>query len=350
MTGILQDTSAEALRHSQQKYKSLFDNSLAAIFRFTPDGAILDCNNAFVRILACDSMAEVTQRSFAEFYSEEYPLDAFMQYLRELGAITNFELHLRRSDSVPVLALANFLLLLEGDMEIVQGTLIDITERKRIEDQVAASLREKEILLKEIHHRVKNNLQIISSLLALQSDYIDDARARMMFGESQERINSIALLYDSLNRSEDLNSIDMARYIRGLASNLSNSWDADFLVRVNLSLQLTPVMLELTPAMPCALIITELITNAAKFAFPEGRKGEIYVSISQEEAGPVKFQVGDDGVGLPPGIVPGESDSLGLVLIDTLVRQLRGTLETSSGPGTRYSIEFTPHIKGVKNE
>jgi two-component sensor histidine kinase len=249
---------------------------------------------------------------------------------------------IRRKDGSDLFVEASVALLGDGN---IMGMIRDVSRRKRAEEQVAASLREKEVLLKEIHHRVKNNLQIISSLLSLQADHIDDPLALAKFRESQERINSIALLHESLYRSADFARIDIAHYIQRLATNLSDTYCSTCESRVKVNVQVSHLLLDLGTAMPCGLIITELLTNSIKYAFPEGQEGEVYVRLDSDADGAIALTIGDTGVGLPPDTVLGQTDSLGLQLVDTLVKQLKGTIVISRELGTQFHITFTPQTK-----
>ncbi|MBM3925434.1 MAG: PAS domain S-box protein [SAR202 cluster bacterium] len=221
----------------------------------------------------------------------------------------------------------------------------DITERKRAEEQIKASLREKDVLLKEIHHRVKNNLQITLSLLSMQADEIRDPQARAKFQESQERIRSIALIHDKLFQSKDLAGIDMAGYIRNLADSLLHSYNVEP-ERVKVTLDADKGSLELDTAVLCGLILNELMTNAIKYAFPGGRKGSIRIEFREEEPGRFSLRVADDGVGLPAGLDFRKTESLGLQLANELTHQLRGTIELEQDAlngniGTAFRIRFT---------
>ena len=215
---------------------------------------------------------------------------------------------------------------------------MELLERQRIEAQIKASLQEKEVLLKEIHHRVKNNLQIISSLLDLQVDTISDPRAIALLRDSQNRVNSMGLIHERLYQSEDLARIDFAEYIQDLVNNLFYSYSTDAST-TKLTIHVADVALDVDRGIPCGLLINELVSNSLKHAFPDDRRGEIRIDLRQEED---KFilVVRDDGVGIPQGIDLQNSPSLGLKLVSTLVRQLRGTVTLDRERGTKFSIEF----------
>lgn len=209
-----------------------------------------------------------------------------------------------------------------------------------MEEQISASLREKEVLLKEIHHRVKNNLQVTSSLLKLQSGHIQDPRALEMFTESQNRIRSMALVHEKLYQSSDLSRINICEYIQSLSTLLFRSYSAEA-NRIGLRLDGEPIYLPVDAAVPCGLILNELISNCLKHAFPGGRQGEIRVRVAQEgEGGQALLSVADNGVGLPPGLDLQQTESLGLQLVRMLTLQLHGTLEVLSGTGTEFRLHL----------
>jgi PAS domain S-box-containing protein len=224
------------------------------------------------------------------------------------------------------------------------GTILllhDITREREADERIKAQLKEKEVLLKEIHHRVKNNLQIISSLLNLQSTYIQDQQALGLFKESQNRVRSMALIHEKLYQSKDIARIDFAEYIRNLAGNLIRSYGSSPAM-VRLDIDADQISLGVDTAIPCGLIINELVTNSLKYAFPAGRRGEIRVALKHENGdGLYRLVVADNGVGLPAAIEPRKTTTLGLQLVTTLVDQLNGSIEIKRDNGTEFVITFS---------
>ncbi len=218
--------------------------------------------------------------------------------------------------------------------------LRDVTDRVVAEELIRNSLHEKEALLKEIHHRVKNNLQVVSSLLGLQSRVVSDDTTRRMFQESQNRIHSMALLHESLYQSNNLSRIDFPEYIRQLAAHLFHSYGvpAD---RIHLRTDLDRLYLNLDAAVPCGLIINELISNSLKYAFPDGRKGEVRVELHEQPDHMARLVVADNGVGLRTDIDWETARSLGLRLVRTLADQLGAKLEVQSRDGTQIQLTFS---------
>ena len=229
----------------------------------------------------------------------------------------------------------------------IVGTAQDITERKETEEQIRASLREKEALLKEVHHRVKNNLQIVSSLLNLQSESIQNAEARALFRESQDRLRSIALIHETLYRNEALAGLDFDEYIQNLTTHLARSYGAAE-AGIQLRASVESVRLGLDVAIPCGLIVTELVTNAFKYAFSKGSRGIVEIDVRRGGKGGVVLEVRDNGVGLPADFEIEKTDSLGLKLVAMLTRQLHGEMEFRRlDSGSAFTIRLS---KGENTE
>ena len=212
---------------------------------------------------------------------------------------------------------------------------------QRVEERTAElsdSLDEKVVLLKEIHHRVKNNLQVISSLLSLQTRQIEDERTLEIFANSENRVRAMAAIHEKLYESDDLANVDFAQYIQSLVAHLFQSYKVSPQY-IRLKSEVEDVLLDLDHAIPCGLMINELVSNSLKYAFPRGEKGEIYVYLGQTEKGYV-LKVKDNGIGFPEDIDFRASKSLGLQLINTLVTQLQGRIEMDNHEGTEFTIEF----------
>jgi two-component sensor histidine kinase len=203
-------------------------------------------------------------------------------------------------------------------------------------------LAEKETLLREIHHRVKNNLQVVSSLLSLQARQVTQSNATSILQDSQNRVRSMALIHEKLYQSSDLALIDFGGYLHSLCAALSRTYTGAT-QRVAFQVEAEVIGLELDQAMPCGLIVNELVANALKHAFPQERSGKIGVTLSRHGA-QVRLEVFDTGVGLPSGLALLSSASLGMQLVQTLVAQIDGQLAVQSAPeaGTHFCIDF-PH-------
>jgi two-component sensor histidine kinase len=231
--------------------------------------------------------------------------------------------------------------------------LEDITERKQAEAKIQASLKEKEVLLKEINHRVKNNLQIVSSLLDLQAEYIQEPEIIEKLEDSKHRLLAMSLIHETLYQSETLAQVDFSDYIERLATNILFAQSTDY-DRITLDFNLEPVFLNLETAIPCGLLLNELITNSIKHAFPEPLQGKIYIELHYQspETAPnlnqtscqepkIMLKVSDNGIGLPANMNFKETKSLGLTLIQDLTQQLRGSLAINLTNGTQFTLIFS---------
>ena len=235
-----------------------------------------------------------------------------------------------------------------GD-EMVLSIVRDVSDRKQAEDRIRSSLAEKEVLLREIHHRVKNNLQVVSSLLTFQSDALENEEAAEAFRESQNRIQAMANVHEHLYRSDNLAQIDMANYIKELVSYLRQSYWAYGVVP---KVEVADITLDVDTAIPCGLLINELVSNAIKHAFPSRRegesdtpRGEVHIALHPAGDG-LELVVSDDGAGLPEDADLETAKSLGLRLVNLLTRQLQGELQVERGreSGTSFRITFPVQV------
>jgi len=223
----------------------------------------------------------------------------------------------------------------------------DVTAYKKADSKLKESLKEKEVLLREIHHRVKNNLQVIASLLNLQASVVGSDEARLGFEESQSRVQSMALIHQLLYQAKDLASIDFAEYLQDLLGRLAVSYGITP-ERVALGVHAPNIRLDIDTSVPCGLIVNELVSNSLKHAFPAGRTGHIEVSLCDERDGALTLLVKDDGVGLAEAVQWDRLRTLGLQIVHTLTKQLHGTVEASADGGTTFRVTFpAPHSVSV---
>lgn len=274
--------------------------------------------------------------------SGEMPSDAYRELWATItsGREWRGEFHNRRKDGSLYWEFASISPIRNADGSITHYLAIkeDVTDRKNAEAQIKQSLLDKEILLKEIHHRVKNNMQVISSLLDLQAQKIHDAALIAMFQESQQRVKSMALVHEKLYQTENLSCIDFGDYIATLANELMLMWHMD---TRNVAMRTSAISasLDVDAAVPCALILNELVTNCCKYAFPDDRPGSIEVDFYRQDSCYV-LTVRDDGIGLPEGFDPAASETLGLQLVSVLAKQLRGNVLLNSQKGTEVTVSF----------
>jgi PAS domain S-box-containing protein len=289
-------------------------------------------------------LEELLGRSFMDLVApEDLPelVDRFRRAIAGEAIPPHVQAEMIRKDGVRVpieLSMAN--LILDGRVVGRVGVARDITERRRAEEQIKASLQEKEVLLKEVHHRVKNNLQIISSLLNLQSKYINNPHALQMLIDSQNRVKSMAVIHEILLQSRDIARIDFAEYIKTISVQLFRSYGA-YSRKIALVINVKDIMLDVDTAIPCGLIVTELVSNSLKYAFTDGRDGKISIDFSKDHLDTLQLIVSDNGVGFHKNISVENIESLGLKLVVALVKQLSGIVEIDHTNGTTFNITFS---------
>lgn len=225
-----------------------------------------------------------------------------------------------------------------GEISGIIGAVTDVTELLKAEKELKKSLKEKEVLLREIHHRVKNNMQIISSLFNLESSYTTCAEEKKIFEDSQNRVKSMAMIHEKLYQSQDLAKIDFADYIKSLASVLFASYGVG--PNIKLIIDVGNILFDVETAIPCGLIVNELLTNSIKHAFPQAKNGKINIELHLNDDGDFVLIVKDNGIGLPKDINFKNTDTLGLQLVNTLVGQLEGNIELIRKAGTEFIITF----------
>jgi PAS domain S-box-containing protein len=219
------------------------------------------------------------------------------------------------------------------------GISLDIDARKRMESALRASLREKEVLLQEVHHRVKNNLQVISSLINMQLRRLKDASTRETLSQCRHRVQAIALIHEQLYRSKSLASVPLPDYISSLARDIVQAAGVPA-TNVALGVAIADIALPVDQAIPCGLVLNELMTNALKHAFPDGRQGSLRINVERLGDSHLRLTVADDGVGLPAAFDIGSCQSMGLYLVNTLAAQLNARLEADSRGGTSFQLTF----------
>ncbi|MEI6126977.1 MAG: PAS domain S-box protein [Pseudomonadota bacterium] len=330
------------LQESEQKYRSLFERTADAILIYETDTySIVDVNTSAEELYGY-SREEFSKLKAYELSTESE--ETLAKLKKASAGITVFiplRYHRRKDGTVFPCEIRTGTFEL-GGQRLVFGLIQDITGRKMAEEKLLASLREKEVLLKELHHRTKNNMQVISSLLSLQLKYIDGENESLttIFSDIQSRIKSMALVHEMLYMSRDIASIDLRDYVQALvASLLPGSMAAA--KKISLALDLESVIVGIEAAIPFGLAANELLTNVIKHAFPGGRAGSVTISLHAREGNEIHLAIKDDGVGMPQNFFSGKGATLGLILVRNLVEyQLQGRLELDSGTGTQFKIIF----------
>jgi PAS domain S-box-containing protein len=341
----------KALRESEQQFRAAFHQAAVGIAHVAINGRCLLVNQRLCDILGYTSQ-EMQLQSFQDITHPD-DLDTDLKYVEQVlaGSIQTYSIEKRyfRKDNSIVWTNLTVSLIREpsGEPKYFISVIEDISERqaalserKRSEEQIQASLIEKEVLLKEIYHRVKNNLQVISSLLNLQSEYIKDKRDLEIFQQSQQRIASMALIHEKLYQSHDLARINFSEYIQDLVSSLFTSYEVDeytISLRINIA---DHIFLGLDTAIPCSLIVHELVSNSLKYAFPAGRNGEINIELKENNDNTFTLIVADNGIGLPFNYNFKDTASLGWQLVDALTNQLVGNLNILDAIGVGFHITF----------
>ena len=335
--GISRDITERRTR--EQEYKTIISTTIDGFWIADMQGRFLDVNEAYCR-LAGYSRDEFLTMSIPDVEGMEKREETVkrIQTIKEVGH-DRFETHHRckNGEIVDVEISVNYLPIDNGRMFVF---IRDITERKLMEEHIRADVREKEVLLREIHHRVKNNLQVISSLLNLQSDRMADSQILAVFRESQNRILSMSMVHEALYQSESLSEIDFSEYLQTFVRRLFSSYCIDS-ETVELRIDAEPITLEIEMAVPCGLIVNELVSNALKHAFPRRRKQRGFLEIAFRRAGDdAALTVRDNGVGLPESVSVVKSESLGMKLVGILTEQLGGKVSVKRKPGTEFRINF----------
>jgi two-component sensor histidine kinase/putative methionine-R-sulfoxide reductase with GAF domain len=242
-------------------------------------------------------------------------------------------------DEKLLMAIADFTAIAIHNAYLYDRSQREIAERKRAEEMLRATLAEKEVLLREIHHRVKNNLQVISSLLNLEAGQILVEQGVEVLRDSQSRIRAMALVHEHLYRSDNLSSIDFGNYVQILIDQISHSHGA-LIRQIDIRSDIDNICLPIDAAIPCGLIINELVTNALEHAFPDGRRGTVQIEMKTQPDGSVVLVVSDDGIGVQRDFSLGQADGLGMTLIDTLAKQLEGHVVLDQTEGATFQISF----------
>ena len=312
----------DALMESENKYRTLFEKNKNPIIVFDEDGNFKDSNEAALEFMEVNR-DELLTKNLSDFILYDYDIKTIES--KEFwikGDILEVKFNINGKCKILELTITSVYL---KDKNIVFGVGNDITERKKAESEILRSLKEKELLLREIHHRVKNNLQIISTLLTLQSSQSKKNNVNDLYRESQNRIQSIALVHENLYHSEDLAHINFEAYAKGLITDLFDSYGVDA-SKIKLNLQIEEVTFGIETAIPCGLILNELVSNSLKHGFNNNETGYVSVVLNKLNNGKYALKVSDNGAPFSNGLDVLSNDSLGLEIIKKLVDQLDASL------------------------
>jgi len=332
----------EILKESEHKYRQLAETAKDVIMVLDLKGNIKYINQEGIN-LSGYSKKEALKMNVKDVLSEDKISFSDENFVKRIAGDKNLFMYEvdffnNKGDKIPV-EIKSSLITKQGRPSGVLTIAWDITERKQAEKQLKKSLKEKEILIKEIYHRVKNNLAVVSGLLNMQSTYIKDKEAIAAFQETRDRIYSISAVHSQLYNSENYAAVDYKEYIKNLVTNIFYSSQISGLVKLHL--ELDDVTLPIDKAIPCGLLLNEIVTNAFKHAFPENRKGNLQIIMSSLEDKNCEIIVKDDGIGIPENFNLEKSKTYGLKLINLMTKQINGTLKIESKNGTEFRIRFS---------
>ncbi|MBF0566809.1 MAG: PAS domain S-box protein [Nitrospirae bacterium] len=349
----------ESLRESEERFRSAIEEAPFPVMIYAEDGEVIMISKTFTELTGYSleempTLSEWMQKASGEKFPAIKQNPAQLYFIN--GKVDEGEYMVRTSKGVALVwHVSSSPLGRLGDGRRLSISMAnDVTVRKMMEEELKASLAEKDILLREIHHRVKNNMQVILSLIGLQEKFNEDATFINMLKESQNRIKSMSLVHEKLYSTKNLDKIDFHDYVTRLAGELFAAFGV-YDCAIGLNVDISGVYLSIDTAIPCGLIINEIISNSLKHAFKNSGKdacgkdatgnvagiaGSLYVSAHNLGNGDIEILIGDDGTGFKDGLDVAGTKSLGLHIVNLLVKQLRGTIECDNKKGTHYTIRF----------
>jgi PAS domain S-box-containing protein len=324
----------KSLQTSEKEYRDLVDNALIGIYKADQNGNILFVNDSIIKMFGYDSKEDIKNFNISSLYKNLDDRDIILNKLNEDGKLEEHEVEMVKKNGSVLNIMASATL----NGETISGMTMDITAQKKAQNQIKRSLQVKDMLLKEIHHRVKNNLMVISSLLNLQSRYIKDEASKSIFKDSQNRARSMALIHELLYQSSDLKRINFGSYINKLTNELFSVYVTDP-NKIKLNMDINDIMLDINTAIPLGLIVNELVSNSMKHAFPNNKQGKIDIKFNLDN-GDYTMIISDNGVGFPQDYNIQNSDSLGLKIVNSLTEQIDGEITIETSNGTKFIIKF----------
>jgi len=331
----------EALKESETRYRMIGDLVPFGVWACDAQGNFTYLSDSFLSVIGT-TLDECRKNGWMHLLPRE-DIDRTVADWRQCiqtGSFWDYEYRVVDKNGRGFIVLSRGAPHMDGTGKVTSwvGIHLDITERKRYEERLETSLREKEVIIKEVHHRVKNNMQVISGFLELQSNYIEDPLAVEKLNECQQRVRTMALVHEKLYQSKSLGVINAAEYIRSLLTDLMNSYTVS--TPIDVTVDVDDVSINIDMAIPCGLIINELVTNSLKYAFAGRESGRLSLVMHHREDHTFCLTILDDGVGLPGDYESRSAASLGTQLVMVLVHQLGGEMKTESDHGARFTITF----------
>jgi PAS domain S-box-containing protein len=327
-----------ALLESEERFKAIAETTSVGIGVIgIPESKFLYINPAYEKAFGY-AESDLLGKTTPLIYWNQEDREQLLKTLKEKGSVTEYEVKLRRKDGTPFWGLSSVRPITFGGRKALLGAFVDITDRKKTEEELYTLVKDKETLLREVYHRVKNNLQIIYSLMSMQSRRTENKYIKSALEDGKSRIKSMALINEILYKSENISNLDVNRYLNELVAYLREAYK-DPAKDIKIVVDIDSLMLGLDEAVSCGLIVNELVTNSLKYAFQKKNEGTLDIKIKKIDS-TAELIIADDGTGLPEGLDVQKTKSLGLQLVSSLTKQLEGTMEIKSENGVKYRICF----------